>query len=926
MYRRAAPIVAAGTALVAMSWMIARTPAPFHGPGVRRPLPAYDAPSPGGLFATDGDSFVAAGGGQSWTSPGTYLNSVGNGTVYTAELYGRSGGLVMPSETYQKGVSGQTPYGMALKAVSNRTDSGTNMVINGATIAAGTPTTLTLSGAANGGAIWPNTVFTLSGSASTATVTSLGATFGGPGNYTISNANGITGSGATFSAVANPAFALGGGANTADEMFSINNNLGGAFVDAAANVINFENAHNGRLQSNNFAVLDQYFRAAGPAGATIGADPANYPGYNWAGWPSIYQAGQNYIVIPDDNYLGDVIFYNQTVTAAASVTPAANAGLNISSGVVSQYFSDVCAGYPATFTSNIWSGNAYNATPVIFFGGANSEAPILGTRVGSNPAKGQYTLTLTKTSAKYGFSAADISNGTQVLLTYCSAPLGYVSGLELKQYLDYAGYYVSTASNYVGVGTGVNYQIPGAAYYPWVHPALTFEASEDPAALNAGYLWPIPILYANSGGGNHVSPYGTAVMGKVVGSAIAAALPGAGAIWTPQKYNNLQVWKTKASVNAISDVLPQSIVNNISLNGVEFIIINGSVSLVASAAPGIGTQSLSGPGISWGCINITAGGSCNGSSTVGAWFIMTSSPIAANAVVYFYGATINPRPGPPANGQGPNLLINGSMAYDACGSGAGDSCGGNVTAAGGTLSGWTGSGAVNPACNSSGPGTLGGNFIPQGYVLYGNTSLGEAISGGTLAINCGYTASDPAGNPAFWIDVEGYAAAGSAFNLSQKISIPSQSYLRTATDKARGYLQYVITAGSMVQSDGANHIFGANSPAITIGATVPAGTIYGRPCNSKSSPGGACTISSAECQANASSIAGNLLIDAALIDGATTPYLMEKCLTPPAPLFSDAGAGTASTVTWKMIFPFEVNVPTSYRIYVEDAEVHVAAF
>jgi hypothetical protein len=376
----------------------------------------------------------------------------------------------------------------------------------------------------------------------------------------------------------------------------------------------------------------------------------------------------------------------------------------------------------------------------------------------------------------------------------------------------------------------------------------------------------------------------------------------------------------------MSDTLPPSVTRNLSSKGVQFIINNGATALVATAQPRLGTQYLTGPGIGHGCINLTAGASCNGSTALGAWYILTSGPVGPNTIVDFHGAIISPRPGPAANGQGPNLLLNGSMAHDACGLGATDGCGGAATAAGGALSGWTTSGGQNPACNSGGPGTLGGDYVPQSFTLSGNAALGAAIMAGGLAITCGYTASDPAGNAAFWIDVEGYAAAGSAFNLYQSIPVPSQRYLATTSDKVRGYVQYAITAGLKARSDGAHHIYGANAPEVAVTETVPAGTVYGRPCNAKSGPGSNCTFSSAACQPNVSNNPGNVLIDAALIDGATWPYLMEKCLTPPAPLFGDAGGGTASSLTWRLVFPFEVNVPMSYCLYIEDAEAHVAAY
>jgi hypothetical protein len=67
------------------------------------------------------------------------------------------------------------------------------------------------------------------------------------------------------------------------------------------------------------------------------------------------------------------------------------------------------------------------------------------------------------------------------------------------------------------------------------------------------------------------------------------------------------------------------------------------------------------------------------------------------------------------------------------------------------------------------------------------------------------------------------------------------------------------------------------------------------------------------------------LIDPSLIDRGSPPYLMETCSTPPIPLFSDSGGGLAVSLTWKLIFPFEINAPMSHCIYLEDAKAHVAS-
>lgn len=983
---------------------------------------SYTPPTLTGLFAYAGDSFGATCGGQSYA--GGLVYSAGIGACPLVEVYGRSGHRVMPSETYMHGVSGSSPYSMAFRGQSPRTDCGNALSTSGATMTStGNPVSLTISINSTAACpetgpriFWPGTVFTLPGSSNTATITTLaGMPLGGTGTLTnVNNGNSITGTAVTLTATKNPAQAVTtaeGATNVNDGIWNVGNTAGGDFVDASANVINFENVHNGIGQAENFPALDQYLRAAGPNGAWIGADgapgPTLYPTYTWTNWPTAtFQAGANAFVSPDDNYLGDVIYNREVIThVTASVSPTVNAGLNISGGVVSSYFSADSAGYPATYNNatGVSTGTAFNPTPVLLYGGTSNEVLTVGTRVTGTPTANQYTLqigvgnvsvvsgtyvlgtatlvlsssagitpganvtvsgitgtgvsalngTFTTTTgttgttvvyvvgsasgvvtggagsvfagATYGFSAADVTNGTQTFLTYSAAASGYKSGSGLNQYLDYAGYFTSTASNYVGAGTGTNWHVPGASFYPWVHPALTWEASLDPAALLAGFKWPIPVLQGNSGNGNHASFTGVAVYGQAIGAGIATGAASSPAIWNPQPYQSLQIYKGaggNTSGTAWHDVLPQSVTGNLSVLGAQF-CTSGNV--CATAGAGTGQQALTGANVTAGCINITAGSSCGGSTLQGAWNIQWTTSQGANTLLYFYGSAINPRPALPANGQGPNLLINPLMAYDACGSGITDTCGGAATAAGGILSGW--SNGTGFSCggqgSGSGVGTLASNVVPQNWTFSGTTGLQTQMTAGLLTIACSYTASDPAGNPAFVVTVNGYFPSVAAFNIGQTVVISSQDYLVPLTDKIRVYARYLIAKGQTTQSDGVTHMIGVNSPALSVGLNTPSGTMYGRPCSSGSLLGANCTSNQASCQPGDASLGGDTLTDYGLIDGGGT-YYKEECLSLPVPLYSDAGAGTVSGLAIKLVLPGEANFPVSYTIYIEEFDVHVA--
>lgn len=774
--------------------------APFIGiagqPAVYVPgagAPAYAPPAITGLIAAAGDSYIGNGGGAAW-SAGTFTATVGSGASYFGDLLPMANNRILTDASWGYGVGAQTSLGVVDRFNSTRRDPGT-AAASSATIAGGSPTTLTINTAtvATFGPQVPLTGTGVTGQG-LIIVGQISGAAGGSGVYTIVNPNGVTFTNAAIGTTQNPAYAVTATGN--DSTWSTNSTGVYSVLSDPANIVFLNNATNdyGAVNSvtvaNSITNVGAELDALGPNGATIGG---------------VFVSGANKLVVMGSAHpRGVAISKGELHTMAASVAPsyAPNAGAGT-------WSSDTCNGVldDPVVVANYAAGAVSN--------GVNTVFTKAGTAASQPASQGTYNLT---SAGVYWFNAADVAMGLKVALNYC-----FIDGYQqlsagLTAILDLHYWMISNAADYVASCSdcsGTDYGKPGALYNrPWVKSADTWTAMLDPATGASGnhtYL----NLPGTSFEGLHNDSYGSYLNAQVEAAALATLVPSSTPAFAYPAYNNYYIAKSGGTTATYSGTLPGVMATQIGAihtaypSGGQFEICYLLLCAVDNGAGGLASNGVSELDSSGSTSLTGVSGTINYST--GAWSITFTGGSAkppVNGRIIAYGDPIETVGG--VQIKTGNLMTNGQMDYANISA---------ITASGGTLSTIT-----NAQCNTANLGAANSNYVPAGWTLAGNSNDQTALAAGTLVMKCGYGTA-PDGNPGFWVSLVGAAGATTGVTLAQNVSSPA-IFINSATpDITRAYIRLTYVVGP------SGHLYGAHAPQIKVTNVVTAaGDVDGTPC------------------------------------------------------------------------------------------------
>lgn len=802
---------------------------------------SYSIPTLNGLACGWGDSEIANSGGTAWTAS-TFTATMGGGAGYLGLIGTKTNNRVGFQASSIYAVGNTTALRLADSLPSNRYDTGQASLT--ASVAA---TTLTATAASVTG-LRPNTV--ISGTGVTAgtvvgangTATSDGTTIQAQGTYAVSPSQMVAST--TIAATNNPAFATTGfGADKTWNFLSTGQYS--ALSDPCVTpivLVGTNDPSSALTETQDFAALSSIADVAGPAGGTINGSPVS--GANkFAFWIDMIPRGIGFIE-------------GETHTQATTTYTVAQGGFFESDDCDTNIVPHVIA---ANYAVTAGVGLATNGTNTLL------------TKVGSSPNDGQYTVSA---GGLYTFSTSLSIIAPQLTFNYCYNSQAR-TGSVLNWLLDQHAWVNSSAAVFTGPASGTNLVVPGLLTHPGVRAIAAWDAIAGPTAATTGL---------NKAGtladGLHPASWGSQLLAAAAATSINAIVPNVPLI-IPPTANNYYIIKGSGLVKTYTSTtapLPPNMIPQLSglaAGGLFQVCYQQACEVAGAAVSGQGTFAWNGltsttssiTGASGGCINYTAGSTCNGSTAAGAYSLPNfSANIPVNGRVIAYSD-------PPFNAAGAkasgNLFFNGQMDYFVAASGGGA----------GTLTNLAGS-----TCNTANSGLSNSNYVPSGWVLTGDANTQTALGAGTLVMTCGYGTA-PDGAPGFFLTLYGKTAATSALTMVESVQDVG-SFLSTATpDMVRSYVRITAVAGP------GGHLYGVQPPNIKINTTVTtAGSVFGVNC-----PTTNCNILSGK----AGDTAGSLT-DVNLLDFGATAEMFDYS-TPLTSTTNDLGAGagpvTANALT-----------------------------